>query len=379
MEPHPDPDPSLRERRILVLHNRDFEPEGEASDPGALARIDVLNAARDVGRALVSRGHFVEVQGIDQRDLGDLLAQLSEDAPDLVFNLCESLNGDAHSETVVPTLLDLLRVPYTGSGPLTLGLCVRKDLTKHLLRAHGVSTPPGVVLPSTPRPRALDIEAVAAIGYPVIVKLVAEDASVGITLTSVVDSDEALVRRVAALREEHRQPILVERYIDGRELYVAMLGDRPPRILPVQKLEYADWPAGVPRILSYDTKWDPKAPTYHRTSSQPARSLPPGVEERAIAMAQRCFEVLEVRDYGRCDLRVDSDGTPYIIDVNPNCDLADGAGFSRAATLAGLAYDQLIERIAFVALLRSVHDNSPIAVPPVAPPVHTPSRPPRRP
>ena len=291
MEPHPDPDPSLRERRILVLHNRDFEPEGEASDPGALARIDVLNAARDVGRALVSRGHFVEVQGIDQRDLGDLLAQLSEDAPDLVFNLCESLNGDAHSETVVPTLLDLLRVPYTGSGPLTLGLCVRKDLTKHLLHEHGVTTPPGVVLPAAPRARALDVEAVAAIGYPVIVKLVAEDASVGITLTSVVDSDEALLRRVAALREQHRQPILVERYIDGRELYVAMLGDRPPRILPVQELEYADWPAGAPRILSYDTKWDPRAPTYHRTSSQPARGLPPGVEERAIAMAQRCFEV----------------------------------------------------------------------------------------
>src|SRR3954467_10785515 len=116
-----DPDPELRERRILVLHNRDFEPDGLVDDPDAVSRADVESSARDVARALVSRGHFVEVQAIDSDDLGDLLRQLKADPPDPVFNLIESLGADARHEVLVPSLLELLGVPYTGSAPLTLG------------------------------------------------------------------------------------------------------------------------------------------------------------------------------------------------------------------------------------------------------------------
>ncbi len=351
-----DPDPKLLERRILVLHNRDFEPDGVSDDPDVISRADVANSAQDVARALCSRGHFVEVQSIDSSDIGDLLRQLKQDPPDLVFNLIESLDADSRNEVLVPTLLDLIGVPYTGSSSLTLGLCGRKQHTKQILRGAGISTPEAALLPAEPQTRTADLQRVSGIGYPMFVKLAQEDASLGISASSIVTTDDELVRQVESLRDKYHQPILVEKYIAGRELYVGLLGSSPARTLPVQEHDFSALPPGLPHIISYSAKWDPSAPEYHIRSER-AAPMPKPVLKRVEQVARQCFQALEVWDYGRCDIRLASDGTPYVIDVNPNCDLADGAGYARAGQLLDLPYDVLIEQIAVSALKRSANDT----------------------
>lgn len=348
-DPYPDSDLWLRERRILVLHRPDSSFDGDGGGDGdgdgaeAAARAEGVNAARDIARALVARGHFVEVQGIDPSDLGDLLAQLRADAPDLVFNLCETLTPDGRSAMVLPTLLELLGVPYTGSGPLAHGLTQRSDRARQILQGAGLATPRWVRLQSTPRPAELD--QVRSLGYPVLVRRPGEPVRIA-------DNEESLLQRLDTPQKPPGAPIFVEEIPGGRELSVMMLGNEPVRILGVQETAPADRAAS------------------RRVASRSAHDLSSAAEEAVSTVARRCFAALEVLDYGRCDLRLLPDGTPCVIGVSPSCSLADGAGYSLAAQLAGISYDQLVEQIAIAALKRVPR------VPQPEPRGRTPSRPP---
>lgn len=346
---------TLGELRILLIHNRDFPAEGSETAADVQDRADVANVAQRIARTLVARGHFVEVLGVDSEDLGSLLDRIRADRPDLVFNLCESLSSTGRNEIVVPALLDLLGVCYSGSGAMTLGLCVQKHRTKQILRAAGIPSPLGVALPARPRSRFVELEETRALGYPLFVKLVHEDASVGISQNSVVHTDEQLLRQVDYLRTRYQQPVLVEQYIGGREIYVAMLGNQPRTFLPLWEIDFSKLPAGLPPIVTYEGKWNPSSPECVGTPSVLAMPLSPELEARIVDVARRTFEALEVTDYGRCDIRLAEDGTPYVIDVNPNCDLAEQAGFARASAHIGISYDQMIEQIAHAALERSTH------------------------
>jgi len=362
MDPDAAPESdNARELRILVLHNRDFVSEpgsgGDDSprDMEMVSRADVVNAAQSVARALAARGHFVEVQGIDRDDLEGLLAQLRHDRPDLVFNLCESLGGDDRHEPFLPALLELLSIPYSGSGPICLGLCKYKYLTKQILRAASIPTPLATLLPAAPRGNAADLAAVEGIGYPLFLKLAEIDGSVGISGASIVNNDEEFILQLGRLRARYRQPVLAEHFVAGRELYISLLGNSPPRLLPLQEIDFSRLPSGLPQIVSENAKWAPESIEFRGTPSVEAAPLPAAVQARALEAAARTFAALDIRDYGRCDIRLSEDGTPYVIDVNPNCDLSDGAGYSRAAALGGLSYDRLIEEIALAALQRNAH------------------------
>lgn len=363
MGKQPGPYPArISELRILVLHNRDFDTDqgASAADPDFVSRADVVNAARDVARALVSRGHFVEVRGVDAGDIGELLRRLQADPPDLVFNLCESLAGEARNEVVVPTLLDLLQIPYTGTGALGLGLALRKDQAKRVLQSVGVPTPAGIVLGADDRELEEELRQLGqlGLGYPLMVKPAWEDASVGIAAASVVADEAALRQQVARLRQLHPQPLLVEQYIAGRELYVSLLGNRPPRVLPMHEIDFSLMPGGQPHIVCYEAKWNPAAPEYAGTRPRRAGAVPPALQERIEKAARAAFAALGLADYGRCDVRLSERGVPHVIDVNPNCDLSDGAGFSLAARFSGLDYDELVEYIAACALERNRHAHS---------------------
>jgi D-alanine-D-alanine ligase len=350
-----------RELRILLLHNRDFDSEPPAGventidDLVRLSRADVLNAAQSIARALAAHGHFVEVHGIDRPDLGGLLDQLHRDPPDLVFNLIESLAGEDRHAALVSALLDLCKVPYTGSAELALALCCDKYRTKQILRAASVATPPGALLPAQSRSRADDLAAVAAIGYPLFLKLAELDGSVGVTNASLVRSDEEFLAQLDYLRNRFHEAVLAERFIDGREIYVSMIGNQPPRLLPMQELDFSRMPSDLPHIVNENAKWNAGSREYQAVQSVGAGPMPAAVHARVLDTAARSFAMLGVRDYGRCDMRLSSDGTPYVIDVNPNCDLTDDAGFARAGRLAGLSYDRLIEQIALAAYQRSPH------------------------
>jgi len=330
---------------ILVLHNRDFDA---ADDPEFASRADVENDARDVARALASRGHKVETFAVppDPIDAVGAVASIVVRSPDLVFNLCESLDGDARHEAVLPSLFELAGVRYTGSGPLALATALRKDRAKALLRARGVPTPAAAVSVDGTLPKA------GLPPLPCIVKQAREDASTGIALRSVVKTPRELAARVAEVHARYRQPVLIEEFIAGRELYVSLLGNGAAlTALPMHEVDFSAMPAGAPHIVTYDGKWDPASQEYIGTRSIRAE-VAPDVAERCVAAARGAFDALELADYARVDLRLAADGTPYVIDVNPNCDLSDGAGVCRAASFGGIAYPELIERVVAAAIAR---------------------------
>ena len=332
--------------RIAILHNRDHTLLEE--DPGRAAREDVVRVAAALKDALSGGRREVALVPVD----GDVLGigrALETERADVVVNLCESLAADARGEMVVPALLELMGLAYTGSSALSLGLSLHKNKAKELLRARGVPTPDFCVLDS--------VAEVASVGlpYPLIVKPSREDASVGIDFDSVVTDRAALGKAVARVIRTFRQPALVERFVDGREIYVPLLGNRPRHALPLTEIVFGAAFEGRPRVLGYTAKWDPESAECIDSPSKPA-ALSASLEKKCVDVALAAFDALDCRDYGRVDLRVDSSGQPYVIDINPNCDLHPQSGFARAASGAGIAYADLALHLVELALERS-HGN----------------------
>jgi D-alanine-D-alanine ligase len=345
--------------RVIVIFNRDFE--GAEADPENKAREDIKDIALHIVELLERDGFATAAQGVTA-DVFGAVESIKSFAPDVVFNLCESIGGDNRFEPLLPLLLDREGIAYTGSGPLTLSLSLHKHKAKEILRARGVPTPAAAYVTTT------DVSGVD-IPFPLIVKPAREDASVGIHAESVVHDRAALARRVTHVLSHYRQPALVERYIDGREIYVSMLG-RPtgaPQIFPFYEIDFALMPADRPRIVSFDGKWVEGSDEFIGTKPVPCTGLPAAVQARITEVALSAFDAMEVRDYARLDIRLPEAGpdagTPFVIDMNPNCDLSDGAGgYSKAAAAAGLSYDEVIRRIVELALLRRPHaDTIPLA------------------
>jgi D-alanine-D-alanine ligase len=350
--------------RIALLSNNDFAidiPDGSPAD--LTARADVEKVAKEVETALTARGAIVLRLCIAGFDLEAVMAELRAFEPTLVFNLCESLSCQSRNEIVVPGLLDLWGVAYTGSGPLALGLALDKPTAKRLLAGSGVITPAGITVST---PAEIDPLTAKIDGYPVFCKLSREDASVGITHESVCHDLGQVRKRVASMMAEFSQPVLVERFIEGREIYVSVIGDLEPRVLGRHEIDFSHMPDGRPRIVSYEGKWVPSSPDYKGTQPGPCQPLPPDVLERLDRAAIDSFKALGLRDYGRIDVRLANDGTPYVIDVNPNCDLSVGAGYARAASFAGVAYEELIWRICNHAFARAERTRVPHAEPKAA-------------
>jgi D-alanine-D-alanine ligase len=343
--------------RIVVVYNRDFE--GAEADPENKAREDVRYVAEHLMGVLAARGFSATALGVDD-DVAATLAELRKLDPDGVFNLCESICGDSRFEPLLPLLMEKEGIAFTGSGSFALSLALHKHKAKEILRARAVPTPRAALVE-----RAQDAAAVAmTLSFPLIVKPSREDASVGIYSESVVHDVAALGARVAHVVSQYRQPALVEEYIEGREIYVSLLGrgDAPPEVLPFFEIDFSALPTDRPRIVSFEGKWVEGSVEYSGTKPVPC-DLPTALADRVAAAARGAFEALELRDYGRVDIRLDAAGTPYVIDVNPNCDLSHQAGgFSRAARAAGLTYDDVVLRILDLALSRRLHaDTIPLA------------------
>ncbi len=253
--------------RVVVIYNRDFE--GAEADPENKAREDIKGIAEHVISLLESRGCSAVGLGITD-DVVAAVSELREVRPDAVFNLCESIGGDNRFEPLLPLLMDREGIAYTGSNSLSLSLALHKHKAKEILRARGVSTPEAVFL-TTP-----DVSSVA-LPFPLIVKPSREDASVGITRESVVWTREALEQRVAYVLSHYRQPVLAERYIDGREIYVSMLGrsEGAPDVFPFYEIDFSEMPADRPRIVSFEGKWVEDSAEYNGTKPVRCTNLSP--------------------------------------------------------------------------------------------------------
>jgi D-alanine-D-alanine ligase len=300
--------------------------------------------------ALVDVGHDVTVVNI--RDSLDVLLDAVERIrPDAVLNLVEWFHDDIAHEYHLASVFELLGVPYSGARPLALALCQNKPHAKALLAAAGVPTPKWRV-----------VENVAAIGelglsFPVIVKPAFEDASGGIDAGSVVGDRAALDARVAHVVKEHRMPALVEEFIAGREIHCAVIGNAPMQSLPLFEMEFKDAVGDdgrtLPRIITYRAKWDPFSRDYYAVESRCPAEVDDAVAARVQEIALRACRVLGTRDYARVDLRLDPvTNQPYVLEVNPNPDLANGCAFAQCVRASGRTYANALVEIAEMALER---------------------------
>jgi D-alanine-D-alanine ligase len=283
-------------------------------------------------------------------DVATVVRELEESRPELVFNLTEGFGGKSALDSNVAGLLNLLGLRYTGSSPSGLMLAGDKSLTKKVLSFHGVPTPEFATVYRGALDWSHDLE------FPLIVKPPQEDASIGVTTKSVVHDVKELFERIHDLQAVYQSPVLVERFIDGREFYVGVLGNAHAEALPVIELDFTGFPAHLPKVASFDAKWSggedgggdagsDEHPEFAGTRSIFPEGLDEELEKRMHEVAIDAFQALRLRDYARIDLRVTAAGEIYVIEVNPNCYLEKSGEFARAAAKAGMEHDALIGRI----------------------------------
>lgn len=346
--------------RILILWNQidddvyeHFRRDGRRSpDWDPTLEIEpwqtVVQEIELIERALRDAGH--DAYHVNIRDnFPSLLDAVHRNPPDCVMNLVEFFRDDPEQEHNVPALFELLNLPYTGNRPLALSLCQKKPQAKALLAAAGLPVPRGIVIEKLPLPAELDLR------YPLIVKPAHDDASGGIDAGSVVHNRAELDARVQLLLSEHTMAALVEEFIAGRELHCAILGTEA---LPLYEMKFKggldDQGRELPHIITYRAKWDPYSRDHFAVESQcPAQDLPPETAAHLKDVAVRAFRAVGCRDYARVDMRLDPSGQAYILEVNPNPDLADSCAFAQSVRASGRTYAQAMNEIVHYALERA--------------------------
>jgi D-alanine-D-alanine ligase len=264
---------------------------------------------------------------------------------DIVFNIAEGLSGVSR-ESQIPAMLDMLNIPYTGSDALTLGICLDKARTKEILSYHNVPTA-GFILVDKYRPLSNH-----SIEFPLIVKPVSEGSSKGIFSSSLVGSYDELNAEIKRVIYEYEQPAIIEEYLPGREFTVALIGnDDDTKVLPIVEIKYEDFPAGIKHLYSYEAKWvlDTKESDFN-VFECPAR-LDSTLEKQIKETVLKTFKVLRCRDWSRVDVRLDKNGIPNIIEINPlpgiMPDPNENSSFPKAARAAGINYNEMIQNVLY--------------------------------
>ncbi len=285
----------------------------------------------------------------------DLVTTLLRLAPKFVFNLCEEINGKSELEMCVAGFLELLGIPYTGSAPLALGMALNKYRVKQILRAAGIPVPKGFLYYPNQKPGRKPLR------FPVIVKPVREDGSLGINTGSVCADMAQLESQAAYVHAVYRQEALVEEYLEGREFNVSIMGNEP-RVLAISEIDFTGMPEGEPKIVSYRAKWDEESPMFGNTVPICPAEISKRMKKRVCDIALRSYQCLGCRDYGRIDMRTDAEGNVYVLEVNPNPDISPDAGFARAAKASGYSYSDMILQITSFALERGTKVASSVYV-----------------
>ncbi|MEX5212924.1 MAG: ATP-grasp domain-containing protein [Nitrospiraceae bacterium] len=327
----------MKKLRVLVLMHEDLVPPDELDGRDAAAA--EWKTEYDVVSTLRGMGHEVRPLGV-KSDLGVIRTAVEEWHPHIAFNLLEEFDGVAVYDQNVVSYLELLRVPYTGCNPRGLMLARDKSLSKKLLSFHRILFPDFALFAmgrSVRRPEHLD--------FPLIVKSVTEEASLGISQASIVNDEEKLQERVAFIHESVRTGALVERYIEGRELYVGVMGNGHLRVLPVWELVMDRMPEEAWRIATQRVKWSRTYQNKYGIRSGEARNLPEGMEEKIRHLARRVYRALGLSGYARIDLRMDSSGRVYVLEANPNPQISRDEDFAESALKADWTYEDLLQEL----------------------------------
>jgi D-alanine-D-alanine ligase len=323
--------------RVMVLvHDYLVPPEDTRGIDPATAE---WRTEYDVVTALRKLKHQVRIVPLKD-DLTVIRQAMDEWTPHIAFNLLENLHEVGTFDQNVVSHLELLRMPYTGCNPRGLLLARDKALSKKLLAYHRLPIPEFAVFM-----RGRAIKRPAKLAFPLIVKPLTQESSIGISQASVVDSEEKLRERVEFIHASVGTDAIVERYVEGRELYVGVLGNLPLRVFPVWEMVFEKMPEAVHRIATERVKWNVKYQKKHGIDTGPAENLPEGATTKIERIAKRVYHALDLTGYGRIDLRLDAEGRIYVIEANPNAQIARTEDFAQSAAKAGLSYEALIQRI----------------------------------
>ncbi len=323
----------------------DFEPVFDLAGNNPISEYETIaNSLRKTG----CEAYTLNIMD----DIHVFIKDYEKNKPDVVFNFVELYKDQPRLEMSFTGLLELLGVSFTGAPPLALGTCQNKTLTKRILSSIGIRTPRYKIIKTMDRSFRLGLS------YPLIVKPAWEDASVGIENESIVENVDELKNRVEYVFNSFKQPALVEEFILGRELNVAVFGDKEPEVLPISEIDFTGLPDHLHPIVSYQAKWDPLHEAYHKTIPICPAPLPERIRKEAEKMALQCFKAVHARDYARVDMRLSKkDNKLYILEVNPNPDLTEDAGFMRSATHAGYSYRKALRKIVDLAYERKINPH----------------------
>jgi D-alanine-D-alanine ligase len=336
----------VKRLRVLVILDRDLVPP-DSLKGYTEEESDKWRTEFDVVSTLKAAGHEVRVLGVAD-ELLPIRAAIEEWKPDIVFNLLEEFQGEVTYDQNVVSYLELLRVAYTGCNPRGLVLARGKDLSKKLLHYHRIPVPAFAVFPigrKMRRPKRL--------AFPLIVKSLTEDSSFGIAQASVVHNDEKLMERVKYIHERIGTAAIVEQYIEGREIYVGVLGNERLRVLPVWELTVSELAEGSRLIATEKAKQDTKYQKRIGLQIGPAKDLSPELRAKIVRYAKRICRTLELDGYCRIDFRLAENGVPYFLEANPNPEIAKSEEFAQAAKYAKLSYRRMINRILALGLARA--------------------------
>jgi D-alanine-D-alanine ligase len=327
----------MKDARVLFLvHEHLVPPERATADTVAGAE---WKMERDVISTLKKRGHRLRVIGLGD-DLSPIRHVIDEFKPTIVFNLMEAFDDVGVFDQNVVSYLELLRIPYTGCSPRGLILSRDKSLSKKLMAYHRIPVPEWAVFP-----RGRKVRVPPRLRFPLIVKSLTHESSIGIAQASVVGDEEKLRKRVEFIHDSVGTHAIVERYIDGRELYVGVMGNERLQVFPVWEMHFSkmvegdNWPIATERV-----KWSAKYQKKHGIATNKAGDLAE-LEVAIGKMAKRVYRAVELTGYGRIDLRMDKEGRMYVLEANPNPQIAYGEDFAESAHHAGIEYGELLDRI----------------------------------
>lgn len=328
---------SRQHLRINVLVHKDCVPPDSLDGVSEKERL-LWKTEYDVISTLKELGHEVQPLGLYD-DLGVISTAIQDFDPHVCFNLLEEFHGDPLYDQHVVSFLELMRQPYTGCNPRGLTLAHDKALSKMVLSYHKVLVPRFIVFPmnrKVVRPRRLK--------FPLLVKSVSEEGSVGIARASVVNDDEKLQERVEFIHRQTNTHALVEQYIAGREIYVGVIGNRRVQTYTPWELVMPNLPEGAPNIATLKVKWDPAYQDKIGLVTQ-AADLPPELTKRIERLSKRIYNLLFLSGYARLDYRLTEEGDLYLLEANPNPNIADGDDFAESAAHSGIAYNALLQKI----------------------------------
>lgn len=332
----------MRRLRILVLMHEDLVPPDQLN--GEDLKSVEWKTEWDVVSTLRKLGHDVRPLGV-RSDLGVMRSAIEDWHPHIAFNLLEEFDGVAVYDQNVVSYLELLHVPYTGCNPRGLMLARDKALTKKVLSFHRIPYPDFLVVPqgrAVRRPKNLE--------FPLIVKSVTEEASLGISQASIVEDDDKLRERVEFIHAHVGTGALIERYIEGREFYVGVMGNGHLQALPVWELIMDKLPDDARRIATARVKWSRKYQEKYGITSGEAKNLPPGKAEEIQHLAKRVYRALGLSGYARIDLRMNADGKLFVLEANPNPQIAHDEDFADSAEKADYSYKDLLQELLNVGL-----------------------------